>query len=161
MFRRNIHDFQNAVTFLFEEIENKFGTLAKALVKAISVSNLKTFWQKVTSQWSKNEFFRKFPEMTSQWRHKWRHISIFLSLIERGDQYDSFDVLISSLRQLVRALGQIFSFFSYIRIIWRHQSNLVTPVTSFLVREIFFFLEWPRILTSFHLRSVSTKSNDK
>ena len=39
--------------------------------------------------------------------------SKFPSLIERGDQYNSFDMPINSLQQLLMALGQIFSFFQY------------------------------------------------
>ena len=61
---------------------------------------------------------------------KWRHIAKFLQQIER-EQYDSFDMPINSTRQLITALGQIFSF-SYIRVISRHWSTLVTPVASFL-----------------------------
>ena len=40
-------------------------------------------------------------------------MSKLLLPIERGGQYDSFDMPISSLRQLVPALGEIFSFFLY------------------------------------------------
>ena len=40
-------------------------------------------------------------------------MSKLLLPIERGGQYDSFDMPIISLRQLVMALGQIFSFFLY------------------------------------------------
>ena len=40
-------------------------------------------------------------------------MSKLLLPIERGDQYDSFDMPIISLRQLVTALGQIFSFLLY------------------------------------------------
>ena len=41
VFRRDIRDFQNAVTFLFEEIEQKLAHFRKLVSSAISMSNLK------------------------------------------------------------------------------------------------------------------------
>ena len=41
---------------------------------------------------------------------KWRHISKFLRSIERCDKYHSFGMPIKFLRELVTALGKIFSF---------------------------------------------------
>ena len=70
---------------------------------------------------------------------KWRHISIFLSSIERGDQYDSFDVPINwCLRQLVTTLGQLFIF----SLCTGHMTSLeclVTQVTYFFFKIFFFF----------------------
>ena len=110
----DIRDFQNGATFfIWWDSTKKLAHFRKLLISAIPMSNLKkTFDNNWLHSGQKTDFFLEisvnYIKMTP-----WRHTPKFLSLIERGDQYNSFDMLISSLRQLVTALGQIFSFFLY------------------------------------------------
>ena len=79
------------------------------------------------SLWSKNGFSQnKKTEMASYLKN--------FAFNWREDQNDSFGMLFNSPRQLLTALGQLFKFFLYTGHMMS-LDTLVTPVTSFLVRN--------------------------
>ena len=108
-------NFQNSVLFfLFEEIEKTVATLPKAF----DLSYLHVKFQKVLTKNDvtvvKRHIFLKISENHFIMAPKWRYVSKFLCSIEKGDQCNSFDMPIKSLRQLITALSQMLSFFLYI-----------------------------------------------
>ena len=111
----------------FEDIEKNLLThFRKLLISAISMSHIKKkFWQNMTSRWlKKNELSREISGNYVIMAFKWRRISKFLQPIERGDQYDSFDMPINSMTISNGAKLNICSFF-YMLVIKRRRSTLV------------------------------------
>ena len=153
-----IRDFQNAVTFFVWRDRNEIlPHFRKLLILGISISTFKRFDKKKTktSLWSETWFSENFPENDVIMRHKWHHISKYLSSIERGYQYNLFDIPIKYLRQFVTALGQILLIFFYLYTghmtsseHYGKPSDVITLRILYLfIYFIYFFLHWPKILT--------------